>query len=80
MKTISINVSEPVYQQYQDRARQLDRSAAELIREAMEAYRERWRAGKTTSLRDLAPLSLGRVRRPLRAGDLFAEMLGEHRS
>ena len=74
MKTISINVSEPVYREYQGRARQLDRPAAELIREAMEAYRERWR-GQPTSLRDLAPLSLGRVKRPLEVGDLLSEMV-----
>ena len=74
MKTISINVSEPVYREYQERARRLDRPTAELIREAMEAYRESWR-GQPTSLRDLAPLSLGRVKRPLEVGDLLGEMI-----
>jgi hypothetical protein len=74
MKTISINVSEPVYREYQERARQLDRPTAELIREAMEAYRERWR-GQPTSLRELAPLSLGKVKRPLEVGDLLSEMI-----
>ena len=39
MKTITINVSEETYRAYQDYAASHDRSAAELIRNAMEEYR-----------------------------------------
>jgi len=39
MKTISVNVSEPVYQDFVEYARRTDRTAAELIREAMELFR-----------------------------------------
>ncbi len=75
MKTITLNVSESVYQAFQEHARVSDRTTSELIREAMELY---WRERIQTrrSLRELSPLSLGRVMRPLtRDDDLLAEML-----
>ena len=75
MKTITINVSEPVYREFQSQAKRLDRTASELIREAMEAYRERW-TDRRGSIRELAPLDLGEVIRPLsREDDLLGEML-----
>lgn len=39
MKTITVNVSEPVYLDFQEYARQQDRTTSERIREAMEEYR-----------------------------------------
>jgi len=75
MKTITINVSETVYRDFQEQARKLDRTASELIREAMEMY---WteRIRHRRSLRELQPLSLGKVKRPLTgADDLLSEML-----
>jgi hypothetical protein len=77
MKTITINVSEPVYRDIQRYARSHDRTTSELIREAMEAYRQQHiRPGR--SLRDLQPLSLGRVLSPVGAkDDLLEEMLDE---
>ena len=75
MKTITVNVSEPVYLEFQEEAKRQDRTTAELIREAMEAYRRRWRS-RGASLRELSPLDLGEVKRPLtRDGDLLGEML-----
>lgn len=75
MKTITVNVSEPVYREFQEQARRQDRTAAELIREAMETYRQRWAKG-SGSLRDLPPLDLGAVKEPLsREDDLLEEML-----
>lgn len=75
MKTITVNVSEPVYREFQEYARRHDRTTAELIREAMEAYRQRW-AGRSGSLRDLKPLDLGAVKEELfRDDDLLGEML-----
>jgi hypothetical protein len=75
MKTITVNVSEAVYRDFKEHARLVDRTAAELIREAMELYRtQRIRPGR--SLQELQPLRLGKVRRPLRpAADLLEEML-----
>jgi hypothetical protein len=76
MKTISINVSEPVYAAFQEEARRRDRTAAELIREAMELYL-RQQLSPRTSLRDLRPVSLGGLRKPLNwSDDLLEEMLG----
>lgn len=75
MKTITVNVSEPVYRQFQEHARRSDRTAAELIREAMDLYR-RERIERSGSLLDLPPLALGAVLRPLDADDdLLEEML-----
>lgn len=76
MKTITISVSEPVYEQFQAYARREDRTAAELIREAMDDYRQRW-IERRGSLGDLQPLDLGAVKRPLGPeDDLLEEMLG----
>jgi predicted transcriptional regulator len=77
MKTITINVSEPVYRDFQEHARRLDRTAAELIREAMEVYCKQYiRTGQ--SLRTLRPLDLGAVIKPLTAhDDLLEEMIDD---
>ena len=74
MKTITINVSEPVYSSFREYAHEHDRTTSELIREAMEDYRnERMRSRQT--LRGLHPLSLGKVLRPLKTtDDLMEEM------
>jgi len=76
MKTITVNVSAPVYRDFQDFARRSDRTTSELIREAMAAYRDQHiRSGQ--SLRaSRPPLSLGDVLRPLEPDDdLLQEML-----
>lgn len=74
MKTITINVSEPVYLAYQNQARKQDRTASELIREAMERYRKNWSSSES-SLLELSPLQVGKVLRPLTPeDDLQAEM------
>ena len=77
MKTITINVSEPVYAEYRRAARAMGRPTSELIREAMEAYRRSHLVPKA-DLRQFQPVSLGGVLRPLSAeDDLLDEMLGE---
>ena len=77
MKTITVNVSEHVYRDFQDYARQQDRPTSELIREAMAVYRDQ-RIRPRRSLRDLKPVSLGQVLQPLTADDdLLGEMLDE---
>lgn len=58
MKTITVNVSEPVYEEFRSFARKTDRKASELIREAMEIYREQ-HMRRRTSLRDRRPASVG---------------------
>lgn len=63
MKTITINVSEPVYADFQRYAEQQDRPASELIREAMEVFRQsRIRPART--LQERRPASVGAVLRP----------------
>lgn len=77
MKTITINVSEPTYREFQAYARRKDRKASELIREAMELYKEqRIQDSGAHSLRDLKPRSLGKVLQPEKPGeDLLGEMV-----
>jgi hypothetical protein len=75
MKTISVNVSEPVYEDFMEHAQRTDRTAAELIREAMDLFRNE-RIRPRTSLVALKPLKLGKTLRPLSGrDDLLGEML-----
>ncbi len=79
MKTITVNVSEPVYQQFQDFAEKTDRKTSELIREAMEMYRQRHMQRRTT-LRDIRPTSVGGPIKPISsADDILGEMLDDAR-
>jgi predicted transcriptional regulator len=74
MKTITVNVSEPVYEEFQRAAKNLGRTTSELIREAMESYR-RQQLRPPRDLRGFRPVSLGKVREPLvPEDDLLAEM------
>ncbi|MCY4626445.1 MAG: ribbon-helix-helix protein, CopG family [Acidobacteria bacterium] len=80
MKPITINVSEPVYRDFQRLAKAQDRTASQLIRQAMEDFRER-QIARSTTLADLTPVSVGRVLKPLgRDDDLLAEMLEDDRA
>jgi Arc/MetJ-type ribon-helix-helix transcriptional regulator len=75
MKTISVNISEPVYKDFIEHARKTDRTAAELIREAMELFRNQ-RIRPRTSVAALKPVDLGKTLRPLTSrDDLLGEML-----
>jgi hypothetical protein len=76
MKTITINVSEPVYEDFRRASTAQGRPTAELIREAMESYR-RQQLRPRSDLRSFRPRSLGKPLRPLRRrDDLLSEMLG----
>ena len=75
MKTITINVSEPVYEDFRRASKRLDRPTSELIREAMEQYRRGCLLPRG-DLRGFQPRSLGRVLKPLEGqDDLLSEML-----
>jgi hypothetical protein len=64
-----------VYEVYKAQAKKQDRTASELIREAMERYRQSW-TGNETSLLDLPPIFLGKPLKPLSPDDdLLDEML-----
>ena len=72
MKTISLNISEPVYEDFKFYAKRHDRTTSELIREAMELYRHE-RMRPTRSLDELRPRHVGRVLKPLEAGEGWLE-------
>jgi hypothetical protein len=75
MKTITINVSEPVYEEFRRASQNQGRPTSELIREAMEHYR-REHLRPRTDLKDFRPRSAGGVLKPLtRDDDLLAESL-----
>lgn len=79
MKTITVNVSEPVYQDFRLYARRTDRKASELIREAMELYRQTHMQRRTT-LRDRRPASVGGAIQPITSNDdLLEDMLDDTR-
>ncbi|HAV12470.1 MAG TPA: hypothetical protein DCX06_03085 [Opitutae bacterium] len=77
MRPITVNVSESTYQEFKDYARRQDRKTAELIREAMELYREKKIQNTgVSSLRELRPESLGEVLQPMNSeDDLLDEMI-----
>ena len=80
MKTITVNVSEPVYEDFREYARRVDRKASELIREAMEMYREQ-HMRRRTSLRNRHPASVGGPIEPIAgADDILGEMLDDPRN
>ena len=79
MKTITINVSEPVYRDFRDYARQHDRAASEIIREAMEDFRSR-KIHRPTSLKDIRPVSVGKVLRPFTGSEDMLEALSSGQS
>ena len=78
MKAITIHVSEPVYADFQRYAQQQDRPAAELIREAIEAYRQA-NIRPARSVRDLRPASVGTILRPWGGrSDLVDDLMDDH--
>jgi hypothetical protein len=60
MKTITINVSEPVYADFKRYAALQDRPTSELIRESMEVYRD-MKIRPRRSLREIRPATIGAV-------------------
>ena len=74
MKPVTIYVSEIIYSLFKAEATKRDRTAAELIREAMELY-IRERLHPSTSLAEWTPLSLGCVRKDWADGSFREEML-----
>ena len=80
MKTITINVSEPVYRTFQEYVKTQNRSTSELIREAMEFY-EAERISEKTSLRNRTPVSVGKVLKPMKGRtNLEMGLFDENRS
>ncbi len=63
METVTLSVSEPVDADFQRYAQEQDRPTSELLREAMELYRQA-KIRPATSLKDLKPSSVGTVLQP----------------
>ena len=79
MKTITISVSEPVYEEFRQYARKVDRKESELIQEAMDLYRQQHMQRRTT-LRERQPASVGGPIQPITTSDdLLGEMLHDTR-
>lgn len=79
MKTITVNVSDPIYRDFSIYAKQVGNTASELIRRAMEDYHQRYILRKTT-LRNRCPSSVGGPVQPIgRDEDLLGEMLDDAR-
>jgi hypothetical protein len=79
MKTITIHVSEPVYEEFREHARKVDRNESELILEAMDLYRE-IHIQRRTSLRNRKPASVGGPMSPItEEDDILGEMLDDSR-
>jgi hypothetical protein len=79
MKTITVNVSEPVYHDFQEYAKQHDRTASEIIREAMEDFRTN-KIRRPTSLKDIRPVSVGQVLQPFTGSEDMLEALSNGQS
>jgi hypothetical protein len=76
MSTITIDVSDPIYRDFEDYARRVDRTAPDLIREALELYRHQKIEPKRLSLMDMPSFSVGEILKPLGPDDdLLGEML-----
>lgn len=75
MKTITVNVSETVYADFQRYAEQQDRATAELIREAMENYRQA-KIRPIRSLRELRPATVQAIVKPWTGrGELLEDLM-----
>lgn len=73
MKPITINVSAPVYKQFQLYAKHRGRKVSELIREAMELFL-RSRIENRPSIKSFQPFHL----KPVKNADIFGkDLLGE---
>lgn len=79
MKTITINVSEPVYEEFREYSRRTDRSISEIIRQAMEEFSNQ-RVRGAGSMKDIPPLSVGAMIRDIGpTDDTLSEMLDDLR-
>lgn len=75
MKAVTIHVSEPVYREFKEQARRRERPASELIRAAMDEYRERHFRSGTSLAEPLPAASVGAV---LESWGSRAELLGSY--
>ena len=75
MKIISLNVSEKTYTEFKKYAQDQDRPVAELIREAMELYREK-RIELQKTLKHMPTSAKPRLKRRWTRQEIQEELLG----
>jgi len=79
MKTITINVDEPIYRAYAEHAKRSGQPTSAVIRAAMEEYYTR-NLERRSSLRARRPTRVGGTIRPISSDDdLLGEMLDDAR-
>ena len=64
MKAVTVHLDENIYRDFQQQARKQRRTASELIREAMESYRQRLKPARAPLSESPSPASVGSVRQP----------------
>lgn len=64
MKAVTVHLDENAYREFQQQARKQRRTASELIREAMESYRQRFKPARAPLSKSPEPASVGSVRKP----------------
>ena len=64
MKAVTVRLDENIYRDFQQQARKQRCTASELIREAMESYRQRIKPARAPLSQSPTPASVGSVRRP----------------
>lgn len=75
MKAITVNISEPVYREFEAYSQRVDRKISELVAEALELYRRTYME-RRTSLRDRRPATAGGPVQPVKPNeDLLEDML-----
>lgn len=72
MKTITINVSEPVYVDFKRFAKENDRTTSELIREAMDQYRDK-KIQRSSSIVQSQPAHVGNILKPWKSREDLLE-------
>ena len=76
MKAITLNIADPVFQEYEAQSRRVNRQPAELFTEAGEQYRRNF-AGPRTTLRDRRPARAGGMVAPLGTDDDLLEEMSD---
>lgn len=72
MITITINVSEPVYVDFKRFAKENDRTTSELIREAMDQYRDK-KIQRSSSIVQSQPAHVGNILKPWKSREDLLE-------
>lgn len=74
MRSVTLDIPEGVYRDFEDQAKRENRTATDLMCQALVAY-DRHGLRRKGSLRDLAPLDLGGVLQPLTSDDDLLEKM-----